>query len=107
MVSLCCGLPWKISAGSLKFSGTSDHPKAISRVGSSLCWKAAPLNNFQKKRKGRADPDLRREQLLDQLDLLELELDRRRAAEDADADLHPAAVEVEFFDHSVEAGEGA
>jgi hypothetical protein len=45
--------------------------------------------------------------LLDPFDLLELELDRRRAAEDGDSDLHPAAVEIQFLDHAVEARERA
>src|SRR5689334_24577501 len=43
--------------------------------------------------------------LLDALDLLELQLDRRRAAEDGDADLHPTTVEVELLDDAVEACE--
>src|SRR4051812_46645773 len=42
---------------------------------------------------------------LDPFDLLELELDRGRAAEDRHADLHPAAVEIELLDQPVEAGE--
>ena len=45
--------------------------------------------------------------LLDPFDLLELELDRRGAAEDRDADLDAAAVEIEFLDHAVEARERA
>ena len=48
-----------------------------------------------------------RTQSLHALDLLEFELDRCGAAEDADADLHAAAVEVEFFNQAVEGREGA
>src|SRR3954447_5291450 len=40
------------------------------------------------------------------LDLLELQFDRRRAAEDGHGYLHSAAIEVEFFDDSVKACEG-
>src|SRR5690349_20247863 len=43
--------------------------------------------------------------LLDALDLLELQLDGRRSAEDRDADLPAAAVEVEFLGDAVEACE--
>src|SRR5690606_34288247 len=43
--------------------------------------------------------------LLDQFDLLEVELDRSRPAEDRHADLDLVLVEVELLDHAVEAGE--
>src|SRR5690348_2703768 len=44
---------------------------------------------------------------LDAFHLLELELDRGRAAEDGDGDLHAALLEIELLDDAVEAGEGA
>src|SRR6185503_3538527 len=40
-------------------------------------------------------------------DLLELELHRRCAAEDRDADLHAATIEIELLDDAVERGERA
>src|ERR1043166_3930764 len=48
-----------------------------------------------------------RRALLDPFDLLELELDRRRAAEDRDGNLDPALLEIELLDDAVEAGERA
>src|SRR5687768_91697 len=45
--------------------------------------------------------------LLDQFHLLEVELDRGRAAEDRDRDLDLVLVEVELLDHAVEARERA
>src|SRR5690349_9423420 len=41
------------------------------------------------------------------LDLFEFQLDRRRATEDGNRHLDPAAVEVEFLDDAIEAGERA
>src|SRR5690606_14997531 len=45
--------------------------------------------------------------LLHPLDLLELELDRGRAAEDGDGHLDPALLEIELLDDAVEARERA
>src|SRR5687767_557809 len=64
---------------------------------------------IEKGRSFRSDPrkSSKEEALFDEFDLLELELDRSRSAEDRHADLDSAAVEIEFLDDPVEAREGA
>ena len=57
----------------------------------------------------RSDPPfgLNSANLFGAFDLFEFEFDRRCSSKDRDADLHAAAVEVEFLDDAVEAGERA
>src|SRR6476620_6940555 len=74
-------------------------------------WQSAPQSTRRKEAAPRIKPgategEFTPSPLLRQLDLLEVELDRGRAAEDRNRDLDPVLVEIELFDHAVEAGEG-